>query len=108
MATVVSLADARQINRQNRRKKHTTITLTIGERIRLTRANKGFSQDDLGRQIGYSQPEISRMETGEVEVTPKIMAAICKALGSEDLMEAYWEVDPLMALWREWNRKPAA
>ena len=37
----------------------------IGERVRMYRKKKGWSQEQLGAMIGFSQSKISKIERGE-------------------------------------------
>ena len=37
----------------------------IGERVRMYRRQKGWSQEQLGAMIGFSQSKISKIERGD-------------------------------------------
>ena len=45
--------------------KGTEVILLTGERIRKYRRQKGLSQEQLGELVGFSQPKISKIESGE-------------------------------------------
>ncbi len=62
---------------------------TIGGEIKKARNTQHVSQDGLGKRIGYSQPEISRMETGKVGVAAEAAVAIAKALGSVMVLDTF-------------------
>ena len=65
-----------------------TVMQLIGERVRKHRRQKGWSQEQLGAMIGFSQSKISKIERGDWDsfCDIKILAA---ALGVniEDLVK---------------------
>lgn len=81
---VISLEKYRQT-----RKLRASVEIPLGERIQIARKNQGLTQEELGWKIGYSQSAVSRMETGAVEISPREIAAIAKALGNRELLEYY-------------------
>lgn len=55
--------------------------LTIGERIRDFRRQKGWTQAGLAGRSGIPQPNLSRIEAGEQDPTVSTVLRICSALG---------------------------
>ena len=56
--------------------------MTIYERIRMLRINKGMSQDELGKRCGYEgRSMISRVESGCVDLPLSKVDLFAKALG---------------------------
>jgi transcriptional regulator with XRE-family HTH domain len=53
----------------------------IGERIKLAREEKGWSQEDLATKLGVEPPTISRWETGAHAPRPRQWPLIAKILG---------------------------
>jgi transcriptional regulator with XRE-family HTH domain len=53
----------------------------IQYRLRVTRNNKGFSQEYMADCLGISQRQYSRLENGESEMTLPFLEKICKELG---------------------------
>lgn len=56
----------------------------IGETIKKERGKKGWSQADLAKRTGISQPEISRIEKGK-DITVLTLVRLCNVLGIEVL-----------------------
>lgn len=55
--------------------------LTIGERLKLARKNRGFSQDMLAQKIGASRGVITNIEHDKVDdPQPMVINAICNVL----------------------------
>lgn len=54
--------------------------MSVGQRIKAARKERGLSQADLGKIVGVGQPTISDMEKGELNNWPKHSAAIIRAL----------------------------
>lgn len=52
----------------------------IGERVRKYRRQKGFSQEQLGAMVGFSQSKISKIENGDWDSLSDLRL-IAKALG---------------------------
>ncbi len=75
-----------------------SLSLPIGEEIALARKNQGMSQERLGEAVGYSQSIISRIETGSIDVTPAVMAAIVMALNNLSLRARYCSGCPMSAV----------
>lgn len=56
--------------------------MTIGERIKIIRNNRGLTQRDLASKVGYNHHStLARIETGEVEITHSKLVQFAKALG---------------------------
>ena len=56
--------------------------MTIYERIRMLRINKGMSQDELGKRCGYEgRSMVSRVESGRVDLPLSKVDLFAKALG---------------------------
>jgi len=86
----------------------TSLEISLGEQISITRRNQGLSQEDLGRRVGYSQSAISRIESGDVQTDATCVALIAGALGSERLLTAYCQRCPVAAARCKMQPKPAA
>lgn len=52
-----------------------------GDRLRVSRDKKGFTQRQLANLIGVTEYQISRYETGKSEATSTTLEAIAKHLG---------------------------
>ena len=61
--------------------------LVLKNRLKVARAEKGFSQSDLAEMIGVSRNTISSIETGQFNPTAKLALILCVALDKkfEDL-----------------------
>lgn len=61
--------------------------LVLKNRLKIARAEKGFSQNDLAEMIGVSRNTISSIETGQFNPTAKLALILCIALDKkfEDL-----------------------
>lgn len=57
------------------------LSLKTGGIIRDARIRMGLSQMELASKVGMKQPDISRIEEGEKNITLKTLAALCKVLG---------------------------
>lgn len=55
--------------------------MTIGERIKLFRKQKGLTQEELSKEIHMSTNSIQRYELGHREPTAATLKSIAKALG---------------------------
>ena len=56
--------------------------MTIYDRIRMLRMNKGMSQDELAKRCGYEgRSMISRVESGRVDLPLSKVDLFAKALG---------------------------
>ncbi|MBN1919195.1 MAG: helix-turn-helix transcriptional regulator [Verrucomicrobia bacterium] len=52
----------------------------IGRRIALLRARRGFTQTELAKKLGMSQPLLSRYERGELRLHGALVAELATAL----------------------------
>ncbi|MEU4794969.1 helix-turn-helix transcriptional regulator [Streptomyces sp. NPDC023327] len=59
----------------------------FGERLRRSRDERGWTQDDLGARMGYSGTHISAVETGRRPPTPRFSARADKVFGTGDKFE---------------------
>lgn len=57
--------------------------MDIGDKIKVFRTNKGFSQKEVAVSIGIDQAQYSRIESGKVEPTVSSLEKIAEALGVE-------------------------
>jgi transcriptional regulator with XRE-family HTH domain len=55
--------------------------MTLGERIKELRENKGWGQKELAAKVGVKQPTVAGWESGAHEVTPKNRRKLCEVLG---------------------------
>lgn len=51
-----------------------------GDRLRIARRIRGFTQIELGRRVGVNVSTISRLEANAMEVTPPLLGALCDQL----------------------------
>lgn len=51
--------------------------MTLGEKVRILRENKGINQTELGKQTGMTQRKISYIECGKYEPSIEDIVAIC-------------------------------
>ncbi|MEU8888248.1 helix-turn-helix transcriptional regulator [Streptomyces sp. NPDC048442] len=58
-----------------------------GERLRILRDERGWTQDELGAHMGYSGTHISAVETGRRSPTPRFSRSADRALGTGDQFE---------------------
>ena len=54
--------------------------IRVGKLIRKARLKKGFSQKELAVKIGMSQPDISKIEQGRINMTLETLDSLCKVL----------------------------
>lgn len=54
--------------------------LTLKNRLREARAEKGLSQSQLAQMVGVSRNTISSIETGQFNPTAKLALVLCIAL----------------------------
>ena len=58
-------------------------SIMVGSAVRAARRRAGFSQVELARRAGTSQPSIARLERGLVSPTVISLDRIARALGAE-------------------------
>jgi transcriptional regulator with XRE-family HTH domain len=68
--------------RRHREKYTATYSGLVGLVVAYVRRGKNFSQNELAKRSGVSQPTISRIEKGEADITMPQMAAIAAALST--------------------------
>ena len=54
--------------------------MTTGQKIRFIRHSRGITQEDLAQATGITQTLVSKIEQGEVALSPRRLKWICKAL----------------------------
>lgn len=64
--------------------------MTIGERIRAARKERGLTQDELAERIGMNGRHLSRIETGKLGAPKRTLLRIAEGLdiAVEDLADA--------------------
>lgn len=66
--------------------------MTIGERIKKLREEKGMSVDKLAELIGKNRATIYRYESNDIEKLPtSVLEPLCKALGTTPAYLMGWE-----------------
>lgn len=61
------------------------IFVKIGEIIREKRLDKGLSQTELARMARIKQPDISKIESGKINITLETLLRLCKILDIKEL-----------------------
>ena len=57
----------------------------MGNRVKELRLALGLSQDEIGRRLGVTRGAISRIETGNTNLTPAMARSLCREFSvSED------------------------
>lgn len=54
--------------------------MTTGQKIRFIRQCRGITQEDLAQATGITQSLVSKIEQGEVVLSPRRLKGICRAL----------------------------
>jgi Zn-dependent peptidase ImmA (M78 family)/DNA-binding XRE family transcriptional regulator len=76
--------------------------MAIGERIRMARNLKSFSQEQLGKEVGVSKQAISDYEAGKYYPDSSQLLKISKALGKKmDYFFRSFQVSKIKPLYRE-------
>lgn len=66
--------------------------MTVGERMKLLREQKGLSQDELAKMMGYAgKTSISKIESSGNNMTTKTVSKFAKALGCTEAYLMGWE-----------------
>lgn len=67
--------------------------LILKNRLKVARAEKNLSQEDLANIVGVSRQTISSIETGQFNPTAKLALLLCMALDKkfEDLFYFSWD-----------------
>jgi DNA-binding XRE family transcriptional regulator len=68
-------------------KKEDEFYQAVSDKIKLTRKQKGLTQNALARKLGVSQQMISRIEKGRENISLATLRNITEALGSEIRIE---------------------
>lgn len=55
--------------------------MTVGENIRRTRKDRGFTAQELSERVGVSRQTVTRYETGEIKVSLEMVQKIAGVLG---------------------------
>ena len=55
--------------------------VSIGNRVKTLRIDKGLSQDELARRIDFDRTYLSRVESGKQNMTVDALLKICDGLG---------------------------
>lgn len=76
MSTVINLK-----GQTKRREAAHAFDRDVGARIKTKRQAAGLTQTDLGKKIGFSVPQVSKFESGDVTCEPATLAMIAAALG---------------------------
>lgn len=71
--------------------------MTLGERVRYIRVQRGLTQQQLGKMSKTHQQQIARIERGETE-HPKNIDDIAKALNTSTLLLEYGFPDDVLNL----------
>lgn len=53
----------------------------IAQRLKILRAERGWSLDDLAKRSGVSRASLSRLENAEVSATAAVLGRLCAAYG---------------------------
>ena len=64
--------------------------LVLKNRLKVARAERSLSQEELAKLVGVSRQTINAIEKGDYNPTIKLCAAICRRLG-KTLDELFWE-----------------
>ena len=67
--------------------------MTMGERIRLYRDRRGFTQQELGRAVGVDKMTIWRVENG-ADMKTQVLVKIAKALAVRPDILLLEDADP--------------
>ncbi|MBC3901103.1 helix-turn-helix transcriptional regulator [Acetobacterium malicum] len=59
-------------------------------KLKVARAEKDISQEELAKQVGVTRQTIGMIETGKFNPSLQLCIAICKALG-KTLNDLFWE-----------------
>lgn len=69
--------------------------MTFGERVNKIRTEKGMTQDELAKSVGYkTRSAIAKIESGERDAPQSVIIALAKALGVTPSYLMGWEDEP--------------
>ena len=57
-----------------------TVKRILGQRLKIYRQQKGMTQEDLGKKIGYSQVAIAHYENGLCNFNIGVLLLFCQVL----------------------------
>ena len=79
--------------------KESELEYNISRNIIKKRIERGWSQKDLANRMSTTQSIVSRIESGDANITVKTLATVANALGTEvsELVEITEEQEPIMA-----------
>lgn len=69
--------------------------MKINERLKQLREERGFSQYDVAKKLKTNQAQISRIESGQIEIKTTTLHRICKLYG----------VPPQIVVWQSIEEK---
>lgn len=83
----MSSSETDAVAEENRREP-TDQTRRIAKRLANIRRKQGISQSELARQVGLTQPMMSRYENGERRIPSELLAELAAAIGvsSDELL----------------------
>ncbi len=76
--------------------------LQVGSRIRFCRENKGLSQAELARLVGYEgRSAVNKIEAGQRNVTTALISKFAQCLGTSPAYLMGWTDDPTLNAQRQ-------
>ena len=61
--------------------RNTEVLVRLGNRVKLLRSEKGYSQEELGYAAEVEQSQIHRIENAKTNVTLSTLSALANAFG---------------------------
>lgn len=76
-----------------------TVTVTVGESVKIIRELQELSQTELAKQTGIPQPTISAIENDRITIGVERAKVLAKALKCHPAVLVFpgWEIDDLTA-----------
>ncbi len=76
-----------------------TVTVTVGESVKIIRELQELSQTELAKQTGIPQPTISAIENDRITIGIERAKVLAKALKCHPAVLVFpgWEIDDLTA-----------
>lgn len=72
--------------------------MTVGERIKILRKNKGVSIDDLAAKLGKNRTTVYRYESGDIENLPlEILTPLAEALDTTPAYLMGWNAKDMIS-----------
>lgn len=56
----------------------------MNERLKQLRKALGLSQEELGKRVGVTGPGISKLESGDRNITEQMLKSICREFGASE------------------------